>query len=804
MRRLLPLLLTLACSVAVGSPLEKRPWFHRPVVEPTEANPNPTPEAWRPVGWENTPWGDQAFSLVDQLRKEGAPDPFLPGTDMRALLERDWELATTFELEALPEGRFDLVSDSSSPVAEVYVNGQLAGRLDRAFSQEKIGRSRLSIKPHVKEGRNDLLIRLLAPGPEAARRHAVLPRNLPDGPPVTVRAPRMIFGSEVAPPLASAWLNVEIDDAPFPYRLIGLGRVTKGKDAVIEAVVEVDAPAKGRLGLRARTPASEEPREIASVAIPEIPGRHTLHLTVADPRGPVFSLGKKSEAPTVVLEPWLEAEGFEVDSLVRHRLIQGDISLYADASTDTRLDSGAPGRPAVLVSGGKRVPIRGVSLVPSQLAYGTPRHAAGRSGYLMDALAHDSFNLIRIWGGGGVASGELLESAWSNGIAVWVELPFVRGLFPGDEAFAAEAEREMDAYLRFLQRFPCVVAISGSAETARYRQGDVIPGLRNARETAEVRADQVRLFDQRLRALVARRLPHVTYLPYGETPGSGDMTVRTAVSAPSPLTADRWKLGNGLRWPEGRGGELELGRRLGEAGLRNPGEELLGFASRWIQAEDLRLQLDRVRARGPEEGYVLWHLNDGWPGATSSLRDSEGAEKPAYFIARRANAPEGVRLAFEGAAATAQATGKALDLSLRILDAGGKVLALQQGAGPLRAAFPPGAAYAVAENGPHRVIRPLPALFLPDDPRLGRSAYSIGSEPPAKGEFAVTHLLTVKAEGVVVGLCLEPTRANAWARDGMIDLLPGERHEFRASIPKDCRDWREAFKARSWHDLAGK
>ena len=47
--------------------------------------------------------------------------------------------------------------------------------------------------------------------------------------------------------------------------------------------------------------------------------------------------------------------------------------------------------------------------------------------------------------------------------------------------------------------------------------------------------------DAAIRALVARRPPKVTYLPYGETLGSGDLTVRTLVSAPSPVTAARWK-----------------------------------------------------------------------------------------------------------------------------------------------------------------------------------------------------------------------------------------------------------------------
>ena len=157
----------------------------------------------------------------------------------------------------------------------------------------------------------------------------------------------------------------------------------------------------------------------------------------------------------------------------------------------------------------------------------------------------------------------------------------------------------------------------------------------------------------------------------------------------------------------------------------------------------------------------------------------------------------------EGAAAIVQATGQTIDLSLRILDAGARTLQIQQGPGPLRAGFPPGAAYAVAENGPHRVIRPLPAAFLPDDPRLGKPAYKVALETPKTADFLLSHAFTATAEGVVVGLCLEPNAEFAWVDDGMVDLLPGERHTFRGRIPRGCRDWREAFRARSWHDLRG-
>ncbi len=805
--RLLSLLLLLGAGLS-ASPLENRPWFHRPVVEPSATDPEPKPEAWRPI--LPVYWPTNGFSLVQQRRDEGAPHPFEPGSDNREMLERDWELATTFELKEPPAGRFDLISDSSSPLVEVYLNAELVGRLDRPFAESDIGERRLDLKPKLKVGRNDLLLRILAPGPEAARRHAALPRNLPDGPAVTVRAPRMIFGTEVAPPLVSTSIQVGIDHHDSPVRLLRSRLVEGDKGRSLEAEVDITKPSEGRLVILSTQVLPKngqlergEPTEIAAADLPMKAGRHLLTLPLPPPTGPTFALGKPmKDAPRSYIQ--VEFRLADRDPYDDRPLFQGFSSFLGfnnSATGEVRLDSGGPGRPAALVSEGRRHPIRGLTVVPPTLESGPPRFRQDSNWHIGARHREEGFNLYRIWGGGGPANWDLLNACMAEGIAVWIELPFVRGLFPGDEAFLAEAEREVDEYLCFLQRFPCVVAISGSAETARYRQGDIAPGLRSARETAEVRADQARLFDQRLRALVARRLPKVTYLPYGETLGSGDLTVRTSVSAPSAVTAEKWKLGNGLRWPDGKSRELELGLRMGEAGLRPANEELVAFASRWLQAEDLRLQLDKLRAKGPEQGFVLWHFNDGWPGATSSLVDERDVEKPAYFIARRANSPDGVRLAYDGASATAQATGKTIDLSLRILDAAGRPLQVQQGTGTLRASFPPGAAYAVAENGPHRVIRPLPPAFLPDDPLLGKSAYKVTAVSQEAESFLLSHALTATAEGVVVGLCLEPTIEHAWVDDGMVDLLPGERHTFRGRIPNGCRDWRQAFRARSWHDL---
>ena len=301
------LLLLLGAGLA-ASPLDDRPWFYRPVVEPTATDPEPKPEAWRPV----LPvfWPTRGFSLVHQRRDEGAPHPFEPGADSREMLERDWELATTFDLKELPAGRFDLVSDSSSPLVEVYLNAELVGRLDRPFAENDIGERRVDLKSKLKVGRNDLLLRILAPGPEAARRHAALPRNLPDGPAVTVRAPRMIFGTEVAPPLVSAWLEVAVDDRESPVRLLRSRLLESDKGRSLEAEVDITEPCEGRLVILSTqmTPRKGqwekgEQAEVAAADLPMKAGRHVLTLPLPPPTGLAFALGKPlKDAPRTYIE----------------------------------------------------------------------------------------------------------------------------------------------------------------------------------------------------------------------------------------------------------------------------------------------------------------------------------------------------------------------------------------------------------------------------------------------------------------------------------------------------------------------
>jgi hypothetical protein len=111
-----------------------------------------------------------------------------------------------------------------------------------------------------------------------------------------------------------------------------------------------------------------------------------------------------------------------------------------------------------------------------------------------------------------------------------------------------------------------------------------------------------------------------------------------------------------------------------------------------------------------------------------------------------------------------------------------------------------GACYALAESGPHRIIRAIPALFRPANANVGASQYTLTARKASKDISGMTEV-TVEAQGVVIGLSFEPTAPFAYPSDALFDLLPGEKHIVRLRLRDPKRDWRESFKVMSWHDL---
>lgn len=804
------------------------PWVYRQTAEPDAKEEND----WKPVEKAAVERGN--FSIHRQLVSEGLPDPYRDDNEKGAAWihdKADWEVGTVFEVPEPHRGRrhVELVFGSLDTFAEVYVNGKQVLEADNAFRTWI-----LPISGHVKPGGNDLLVRFLSPTRESLVRHNRLPANLPEGPRVTARKVQMQFGWDFAPRLVGSGMRLPV--------LLSWDHFVVRSACVAPA----DRP---RL-----VPGSNPPTcESASMQLELwIESDQEAQATVALESSAVTASAKvslrvglqKVTLPFVLRSPalwWCNGEGEPSMHEARWSAAVGDdkasgTCLFGVRDLELVREKDARGESFRLRLNGRDIQARGANLVPASAI--DPLNTEDSQALFLAREA--GMNCLRIWGGGAYASDRTLELCDRYGILVWQDLPFACGLYPWDAAFLSNVEAEVADQARRLRGHPSLALWCGNNECDEgwwnWGWREKMPSGRIAEQ---VRAGYLELFERRIPSVLATNDPGRAYIassprhgggreaayregdlhdwglwhgrePFSRAPAKAGRFVSEFgfQSFPAPATLSEWistadrndpRFANHQKQPVAP--EI-LGHYMGLEGLRPVKPEQFAYATRWLQAEAIRTHLGAQRLDPGCAGSLVWQLNDPWPGISWSLVDYNGVPKPAYFAAKRAFAKEGVDLAILGDRAVARPFGSARGVRLALLDADGKVVT--ELSDPRRAELPlssdAGACYALAETGPHRVIRALPAAFRPPGANLGESRYTVSARKGAR-DMAGMAEVTVEAQGVVVGLSFEPTQPFALPSDALFDLLPGEKQVVRLRLRDPRRDWRESFTTASWHDL---
>jgi len=802
-------------------------WLYRQTAEPDAKTEN----EWKPVDPGAVERGN--FSIHRQLIADGLPDPYRDANekDVAWVGEKaDWEIGTVFALPEVHRGKrhVELVFDALDTFAEVYLNGKQVLEADNAFRTWVV-----PVGAALKPDNNELLVRLLCPARESKARHDRLPANLPEGPRVTARKVQMQFGWDFAPRLLGSGLRLPV--------------VQSWDDLVVRSACVVQA-ARPRLipGNPVTCESAQMQLELWVEADRDLDAELSVDASGATAKAAV-RLGKglrKVTLPFTLKSPalwWCNGAGSPALHVASWKISSGGDQAAGDCTFGVRdlelvREKDARGESFHFRINGRDVKAMGANLVPASAI--DPLNTEDGQALL---LARDAgMNCLRVWGGGAYASDRTLELCDRYGLLLWQDLPFAGGLYPWDETFIANVEAEVADQARRLRGHPSLALWCGNNECDEgwwnWGWRDHLPA---GRISDEIRAGYETLFERRIPALLATADPGRPYISSSPTHGWGRATAHRQgdvhdwglwhgrepfsraprktgrfvsefgfQSFPAPSTLAAWistddrfdpRFANHQKQPAAS--EI-LGHYMGLEGLRTLKPEHFGYATRWLQAEALRTHIGAQRLDPECGGSLIWQLNDPWPGISWSLIDYNGVPKPAYFAAKRAFAAEGVDLAFPGDRAVGQPIGTAKGVRLALLDIDGKVVT--EANGDRRVELPlssdAGACYALAESGPHRVIRALPAAFRPVDAKVGESRYTVTARKGAKDLAGMTEV-TVEAQGVVVGLSFEPTQPFAYPDDALFDLLPGEKQVVRLRLRDPRRDWRDSFTTLSWHNL---
>ena len=588
----------------------------------------------------------------------------------------DWTYRTTFTWTPDGHDRHDLVFDGVDTVAQILLNGRLLG--DVANQHRSY---RFPVDAALREGDNDLVVRLRAPVPCANAQSLVLgarPRPYPL-PYEAIRKSACNFGWDWGiatftsglwrPVRLESWSGARLAEVRVTATPAGDGgtvavdvRVERAPDADehLSAVVSVNGP-----GVGADAVPSSDAEVIGDVA------RVLLPLDEVQRWWPAGH----GDQPRYVVDVRLVGD---VTRDATHRVVG-----FRTVRWDTTPD--AAGTPFTLVVNDRPVFVKGVNWIPDDAL--PVRVDRARYERRLRQAVEGNLNLIRVWGGGIYESDDFFDLCDELGLLTWQDFLFACAAYPEEEPLRSEIEAEARENIVRLASHPCLVLLTGNNENL---WGFEDWGWRRRLDGATWGAHY---YYEMFPALIDELAPHVPYAPGSPfSPGGGwDGTAQTG---PHPNdeahgTMHLWEQWNRRDWPTYRDHRPRFVAEFGWQGpptwttltdaldddpltpespgmivhqkamegnvkltdgllahFRVPGDmETWHWAMQLNQALAVRTALEHFRSWAPHTmGAIVWQLNDCWPVTSWAAIDGEGRAKPLFHALRAAFAPRVVTI----------------------------------------------------------------------------------------------------------------------------------------------------------------
>jgi len=597
-------------------------------------------------------------------------DPFIRDNEFKLQWVSDstWIYQTRFDVSStiLNKENIDLNFEGLDTYAQVYLNDSLILSSNNAFRNYKA-----PVKDFVLLN-NSLLIKFTPTHIKEEIEKNKLGYTLPEGRRIFTRKAQFQYGWDWGPSLNTIgiWKGVSLN---------------AWNDAKIEHVyLKKKSYTKDQAKITAKITLSDPPKESTLIVLSIAGKDFSLPIQAGNEKKefdvPLTIDNPKFWWPHNLGEPYL----YEVDIKLRKGAVVTDNVKVNHGVRNVSLisDDDQYGQSFYFMINGIPVYMKGANYIPQHSLQNRVTNAHYEN--LLQDVVDANMNMLRVWGGGIYENNIFYDLCDRKGILVWQDFMYACAMYPGDEPFLRNAEKEAEDQLLRLRNHPSIVLFCGNNENS---EGWHRWGWQNGKTKAQkdkIWADYLKLFDSILPNQVAK-YTDVDYWESSPKYGRGNPKYQSEGDAhdwwvwhdaypfehfedfvprfmsefgfQSFPSADVMKFINQTdniqidtkairsHQKHHRGFEL-IDLYMGRDYLIPDNDEDYIFLSQLVQARGMRIGIEAHRRAKPYNmGTLYWQLNDCWPGISWSSIDHFGNWKALHYEAK--DAFENVLISFE-------------------------------------------------------------------------------------------------------------------------------------------------------------
>lgn len=597
-------------------------------------------------------------------------DPFIGDNEFKLhwVSDSTWIYQTRFDVSStiLNKENIDLNFEGLDTYAQVYLNDSLILSSNNAFRNYKV-----PVKDFVLLN-NSLSIKFTPTHIKEEIEKNKLGYTLPEGRRIFTRKAQFQYGWDWGPSLNTIgiWKGVSLN---------------AWNDAKIEHVyLKKKSYTKDQAKITAKITLSDPPKEPTLIVLSIAGKDFSLPIQAGNEKKefdvPLTIDNPKFWWPHNLGEPYL----YEVDIKLRKGAVVTDNVKVNHGVRNVSLisDDDQYGQSFYFMINGIPVYMKGANYIPQHSLQNRVTNAHYEN--LLQDVVDANMNMLRVWGGGIYENNIFYDLCDRKGILVWQDFMYACAMYPGDEPFLRNAEKEAEDQLLRLRNHPSIVLFCGNNENS---EGWHRWGWQNGKTKAQkdkIWADYLKLFDSILPNQVAK-YTDVDYWESSPKYGRGNPKYQSEGDAhdwwvwhdaypfehfedfvprfmsefgfQSFPSADVMKFINqsddiqidtkAIRSHQKhhRGFEL-IDLYMGRDYLIPDNDEDYIFLSQLVQARGMRIGIEAHRRAKPYNmGTLYWQLNDCWPGISWSSIDHFGNWKALHYEVK--DAFENVLISFE-------------------------------------------------------------------------------------------------------------------------------------------------------------